>query len=215
MQHDDHPARFRAALSQCPLVAILRGIRPDEVDAVGEVLVAAGFRIIEVPLNSPEALRSIARLSQRLGDAAIVGAGTVLTTDEVAQVRDAGGTLIVSPNTDPAVIEASVEKGLTCLPGFFTPSEAFTAIAAGAHGLKLFPADAASPAFLKALQAVLPSVVPVLSVGGIRPQDIQAWQRAGAGGFGLGSALYAPGSKTEEIATKAKEFVFAIDQNSS
>ena len=182
---------------------------------VGEVLFAAGFRIIEVPLNSPEALRSIARLSQRLGDAAIVGAGTVLTTDEVAQVRDAGGTLIVSPNTDPAVIEASVEKGLTCLPGFFTPSEAFKAIAAGAHGLKLFPADSASPSFLKALRAVLPPVVPVLSVGGIRPQDIQAWQRAGAAGFGLGSALYAPGSKTEEIATKAKEFVFAIDQNSS
>jgi 2-dehydro-3-deoxyphosphogalactonate aldolase len=197
---------FATALTSLPLVAILRGIRPDEVEAAGDVLVEAGFTLIEVPLNSPDPLVSIERLARRLGDRAIVGAGTVLTPAQVAQVQDAGGAMIVSPNTDIAVIAESARRGMVSLPGYFTPSEAFAALAAGASGLKLFPAEAATPAVIKAQRAVLPKDVPLFAVGGIGPDTMEPWLQAGANGFGLGSALYKAGSSTEEIAANARAF---------
>lgn len=197
------------ALAQLPLVAILRGIRPDEIEAAADVLVEAGFRLIEVPLNSPDPLASIETLARRVGDSAIVGAGTVLTTTQVAEVQDAGGAMIVSPNTDLAVIAESAKRGLVSLPGYFTPSEAFAALAAGASGLKLFPAEAASPAVVKAQRAVLPKDVPLLAVGGIAPDNMAPWRQAGADGFGLGSALYKAGLTTQEIAANARAFAQA------
>jgi len=165
----DALALFRSAFAACPLVAVLRGVTPGEIDAIGDALVEAGIRIIEVPLNSPDPYDSIARLARRHGGDALIGAGTVLTADQAARVAAAGGRLMVSPNTDGAVIAASVAAGMVALPGFFTPTEGFAALAAGAHGLKLFPAEGASPAFLKAQRAVLPPEVPVLAVGGITP----------------------------------------------
>ncbi len=197
---------FSDAFSQLPLVAILRGIRPDEVEAAADALVEAGFRLIEVPLNSPDPLLSIERLARRVGDAAIVGAGTVLTVDQVTQVQDAGGAMVVSPNTDIAVIAETAKRGMVSLPGYFTPSEAFAALAAGASGLKLFPAEAATPAVVKAQRAVLPKNVPLLVVGGITPTNMEPWRQAGADGFGLGSALYRIGATTEEIAASARAF---------
>ncbi len=197
------------ALAQLPLVAILRGIRPDEIEAAADALVEAGFRLIEVPLNSPDPLASIEKLARRVGDSAIVGAGTVLTTTQVAQVEDAGGAMIVSPNTDLAVITESAKRGLVSLPGYFTPSEAFAALAAGASGLKLFPAEAANPAVVKAQRAVLPKDVPLLAVGGIAPDNMAPWRQAGADGFGLGSALYKAGLTTQEIAANARAFAQA------
>jgi 2-dehydro-3-deoxyphosphogalactonate aldolase len=200
---------FASALSALPLVAILRGVRPDEVEAAGEALVEAGFTLIEVPLNSPDPLVSIERLARRLGDRALVGAGTVLTPAQVGQVQDAGGTLIVSPNTDVAVIAESAARELVSLPGYFTPSEAFAALAAGASGLKLFPAEAATPAVIKAQRAVLPKDVPLLVVGGIAPDNMAPWRAAGADGFGLGSALYTVGATTQDISAKARAFAAA------
>ncbi|MEW9855172.1 2-dehydro-3-deoxy-6-phosphogalactonate aldolase [Novosphingobium sp. M1R2S20] len=200
---------FASAVAAMPLVAILRGIRPDEVEAAGAALVEAGFTMIEVPLNSPEPLASIDRLARCLGDKALVGAGTVLDVAQVTQVQDAGGRLIVSPNTDLTVIAESVARGLVSLPGYFTPSEAFAALAAGASGLKLFPAEAASPAGVKAQRAVLPKGVPLLVVGGITPDTMQPWHAAGANGYGLGSALYRPGTTAEEIFTRASAFAAA------
>jgi 2-dehydro-3-deoxyphosphogalactonate aldolase len=197
---------FATALTSLPLVAILRGIRPDEIEAAGDVLVEAGFTLIEVPLNSPDPLVSIERLARRLGDRAIVGAGTVLTPAQVAQVQDAGGAMIVSPNTDIAVIAESARRGMVSLPGYFTPSEAFAALAAGASGLKLFPAEAATPSVIKAQRAVLPKDVPLFAVGGIGPDTMAPWLQAGANGFGLGSALYKAGSSTQEIAANARAF---------
>jgi 2-dehydro-3-deoxyphosphogalactonate aldolase len=195
-----------AALAQLPLVAILRGIRPDEIEAAADALVEAGFRLIEVPLNSPEPLHSIERLARRVGDHALVGAGTVLTVDDLRRVHDAGGRMIVSPNTDGTVIRESVSRGLVSLPGFFTPSEGFAALAAGANGLKLFPAEAANSAVVKAQRAVLPKDVPLLVVGGITPANMQPWLDAGADGFGLGSALYKAGATADEIGRNARAF---------
>ncbi|WP_176598556.1 2-dehydro-3-deoxy-6-phosphogalactonate aldolase [Sphingobium sp. 15-1] len=197
---------FSDAFSQLPLVAILRGIRPDEVEAAADALVEAGFRLIEVPLNSPDPLLSIEKLARHVEDAAIVGAGTVLTVDQVALVQDAGGAMVVSPNTDIAVIAETARRGMVSLPGYFTPSEAFAALAAGARGLKLFPAEAATPAVVKAQRAVLPKEVPLLVVGGITPTNMEPWRQAGADGFGLGSALYRVGATTEEIAANARAF---------
>ncbi len=202
--------RFDEYARKCPLVAILRGVHPDEVEAIGDALVDAGFGLIEVPLNSPEPLESIARLSRRLAGRALVGAGTVLTVDHVQAVHAAGGTLVVSPNTNPEVIAATVQAGLISMPGYATPSEAFAAIAAGAHALKLFPAEAASPAVLKAHRAVLPPVMPVFVVGGITPQAMPAWLAAGAAGFGLGSALYRPGNTAMDVGRNATSFVGAL-----
>ncbi|HEV2078848.1 MAG TPA: 2-dehydro-3-deoxy-6-phosphogalactonate aldolase [Allosphingosinicella sp.] len=198
---------FRERLSECPLVAIIRGVTPGEVEAVGDALYAAGIRIIEVPLNSPDPLESIGRLAKRLADRALIGAGTVLQVEQVQQVRDAGGQLIVSPNTYAPVIEATVAAGMVSSPGFFTPSEAFEALRAGAHSLKLFPAEAASPALVKAQRAVLPRDVPIIVVGGVTPANMKPYLDAGADGFGLGSGLYAPGRSLDEVASAARAYV--------
>lgn len=205
----DAATRFAAAFAACPLVAVLRGLTPDEAAPIGDALVDAGFTLLEVPLNSPDPLASIAAMAKRYAGRAIVGAGTVLTPQDVAAVADAGGALIVSPNTDPAVIRASVERGLISLPGYFTPSEAFAALHAGAHGLKLFPAEGAAPAFLKAQRAVLPKATKVLAVGGITPDTMPQWHAAGADGFGLGSNLYRAGKSAADVARDAAAFVQA------
>lgn len=204
-----HRVAFDAAFARCPLVAILRGIRPDEVEGVGEALVTAGFTLIEVPLNSPNPLASIAALAHAVGGSAVVGAGTVLDPADVADVADAGGTLVISPNTDERIIAASVARGLVSMPAFATPTEAFTALRAGADALKLFPAEASSPAILRAMRAVLPRATRILPVGGITPEKLKPWREAGASGFGLGSALYAPGRKAGEVAVLAREFIAA------
>jgi 2-dehydro-3-deoxyphosphogalactonate aldolase len=206
-------AAFDAAFASCPLIAILRGVRPDEVVAIGEELVAAGFTLIEVPMNSPDPLDSVARLVAALGDRAMIGAGTVLTVDQVAAMRDAGGRMVISPNTNIDVIRASAAAGLVSLPGIATPSEALAALDAGATALKLFPAEAASPTILKAMRAILPSAVRVLPVGGIVPEGMAPWRQAGAAGFGLGSALYKPGMTAGEVGARARAFVTALERN--
>ena len=202
---------IRDYLRQCPLVAIIRGVTPDDCEAIGQAAFDAGIRIIEVPLNSPDPLASIRKLSASLGDRALIGAGTVLDPAQVAQVKDSGGRLIVSPSTDPAVIRAAVAAGLISCPGYFTPSEAFTAIHAGAHALKLFPAEAATPAVLRSQKAVLSKEVPVIIVGGVKPDSMRSWLDAGADGFGLGSGLYKPGQSPAETAEKARAYVAGLD----
>lgn len=203
-----HPD-FDAAMAHCPLVAILRGIRPDEIVAVADALVEAGFSMIEVPLNSPDPLDSIARIAKRYPAPVLIGAGTVLTVAQVEAVGQAGGRLIVSPNSDTAVIAATASSRLVSLPGYFTPTEAFAALAAGASGLKLFPAEAASPDILRAQRAVLPPDIYVLVVGGIKPEDLEMWHRSGAQGFGLGSALYSKGADPVEVRRRAIDFISA------
>lgn len=198
--------KFEAAMRALPLVAILRGLRPDEATAIGEVLVEAGFRLIEVPLNSPQPLDSITALRQRFPDA-VIGAGTVLSAAEVRDVASAGGELVVAPNFDGEVVGETVRLGLVSLPGILTPTEAFAALKAGAHGLKLFPAELASPAVAKAMLAVLPKGTPLIPVGGIGADDMAAWRAAGAAGFGLGSSLYKPGDDAAIVRTKAKAIV--------
>ena len=194
-------------MAQCPLVAIIRGVTPDEVEAIGDAVYESGIRMIEVPLNSPDPLDSIGRLAARFGDRALVGAGTVLEPGQVREVAGVGGRLIVSPNTHVPVIEAAVAAGLVATPGYFTPTDAFDALRAGATGLKLFPAEGASPKVVKAHRAVLPKDLALLVVGGIGPDDMQPWIEAGASGFGLGSGLYKPGQSAEETARKARAYV--------
>lgn len=201
-------ASWRAALAQLPLVAILRGLRPEEAEAVGDALHGAGWRLLEVPLNSPQPLASIATLARRHPDA-IVGAGTVRTEDEVRAVHDAGGRLIVSPHFDARVVHAAASLGMVCLPGVMTPSEAFAALAAGATGLKLFPAEMVPPAAVKALRAVMPPGVLLLPVGGITPANLGTYRAAGADGFGIGSALYQPGKDAGAVAAAARAFADA------
>ncbi|MEA3004672.1 MAG: 2-dehydro-3-deoxyphosphogalactonate aldolase [Sphingomonadales bacterium] len=201
---------LNSRLADCPLVAIIRGVTPGEAEAIGAALWEAGIRIIEVPLNSPEPLKSIGILAKSLGDRALVGAGTVLDPDDVARVKDAGGRIIVSPNTFAPVIAAAAAAGLVSSPGFYTPSEAFEAVRAGAHALKLFPAEAASPALVKAQLAVLPRDIPLLVVGGVKPDGMRPWLEAGAAGFGLGSGLYAPGRTVEETAKRARAYVEGV-----
>jgi 2-dehydro-3-deoxyphosphogalactonate aldolase len=191
-------------LARCPLVAILRGVKPDEVEAIGDALLAADIPVLEVPLNSPEPLESIRRLAARFGDRALVGAGTVTDPADCARIAAAGGRLIVTPHADPAVVRAAKAAGMVCVPGFFTPGEAFALLAAGADGLKLFPAEAASPAVLKAMLAVLPKGTAVLPVGGMDATTIPAWRAAGAAGFGIGSAIYRPGDDAAAVAAKAR-----------
>lgn len=200
---------FETAFAAMPLIAILRGLTPETADELGDVLVEAGFTLIEVPLNSPRPLESIARLAKRLAGRALIGAGTVLDVAAVEAVAEAGGRLIVSPNTNPAVITAAAARGLIPVPGFQTPSEAFASLAAGARALKLFPAEAASPAVLKALRSVLPAGTAVLPVGGISPTNLTSWHAAGAAGFGIGSALYRPGVTPEALAERAAAFISA------
>jgi len=199
---------WQRAFDDLPLVAILRGLAPDEADAVGDALWNANWRLFEVPLNSPRPLESIARLARRF-PGAVVGAGTVRTEDEVRQVHAAGGRLIVSPHFDARVVRAATWSGLACVPGVMTPTEAFAAIEAGATALKLFPAEAIPPAAVKALRAVLPPALPLLPVGGIAPATMAGYLAAGANGFGIGSALYRPGASAEEVARMARAFADA------
>ena len=201
---------FHRYFGECPLVAIIRGVTPSEAEAIAGALYEGGIRIIEVPLNSPEPLDSIHAIAASFGDRALVGAGTVLDPADVARVKDAGGRLVVSPNTDIPVIEAAVAAGMVSSPGYFTPSEAFDAILAGAHAIKLFPAEAASPKVVKAQKAVLPKDVPLIVVGGVTPESIPAWIDAGADGFGLGGGLYKPGQDAESTLEKARAYVAAV-----
>lgn len=203
-------ALLRDFLDQCPLIAIIRGVTPAEAEAIGEAIYEGGIRIIEVPLNSPEPLTSIATLARKFGDKVLVGAGTVLQPSQVADVQAAGGRIIVSPNTNLGVIAASAAAGLVSSPGFFTPSEAFAAIDAGATGLKLFPAEGASPAMMKAQLAVIPRDIPVMAVGGIAPDNMRPWLDAGAAGFGLGSGLYKPGQSAADTLAKARSYVAGL-----
>lgn len=198
------------ALAACPIVAILRGVRPDEILSVAEALEGAGVRAIEVPLNSPEPLESIRRLADWAGDRLAVGAGTVLTPEAVDAVAEAGGRVVVSPDANPAVIARTVERGLDPAPGFATATEAFAALRAGARVLKLFPASTYGPGHLKALKAVLPPEAKVLAVGGVGPAAFADWFAAGADGFGLGGELYRPGAAPEHVAEKARACVAAL-----
>lgn len=197
-------------LDECPLIAIIRGVTPEDAEAIGNAIYEAGIRIIEVPLNSPDPLRSIELLARRLGDRALVGAGTVLTTEDVRKVKDAGGRIIVSPDTNTEVIAASATAGLVSSPGYFTSSEAFAALRAGAHVLKLFPAEGATPSVLKAQLAVLPKGTRVMAVGGIKPDNMRPWLDVGAIGFGLGSGLYKPGQSATETLEKARAYVAGV-----
>lgn len=197
------------AMAQLPLIAILRGLTPAEAPSIGQALVDSGFALIEVPLNSPEPLHSIAELVEQFPQA-LIGAGTVLNAQQVKDVHAAGGRLIVSPHFNPAVVAQALALGMVVLPGVATPSEAFAALDAGAHGLKLFPAEMMSPATVKALRAVLPANVPLLPVGGIAPDNMAAYRAAGAHGFGLGSALYAPGRSADQVRHQAAVLVQAF-----
>ncbi|MCB4823774.1 2-dehydro-3-deoxy-6-phosphogalactonate aldolase [Roseicella aerolata] len=194
-------------LARCPLVAILRGVTPAEAVPVGEALVKAGIAVLEVPLNSPEPIESIRRLAHHFGDRALVGAGTVMTAAQVSEICSAGGQLMVTPHADPELVRVAKAHRLLAVPGFFTPDEAFSLLAAGADALKLFPAEAASPAVLRALLAVLPKGTAVLPVGGMAAETIGPWCAAGAAGFGIGSSLYKPGDTAAAVAEKAKALV--------
>ncbi|MEO6279004.1 2-dehydro-3-deoxy-6-phosphogalactonate aldolase [Roseateles sp.] len=198
-----------AALKHLPLVAILRGVKPEEVEAIADALYVEGFRVIEVPLNSPNALDSIARLARRMPADAVVGAGTVLSVQAVADVEAAGGKVIVMPHADVAVIRDAKARGLFCVPGAATPTEAFAAVNAGADAVKLFPAELVTPSVMKAMRAVLPRELRLLPVGGITPDTMAVFKNAGASGFGLGSALYAPGLSAAQVAERARAFVQA------
>jgi len=200
--------KFAGALRASPLVAILRGLDPDEAQAVGEALVTSGWKLIEVPLNSPDPLRSIALLAKAFPDA-LVGAGTVLQPEQVRQVHAAGGQLVVAPNFNAEVVREAARLGMVCLPGVLTATEAFAALAAGATGLKLFPAEMIPPAAVKALRAVLPAQTLLLPVGGIGAGNMAAYRAAGADGFGIGSSLYKPGITAAEVKRNALDFMAA------
>lgn len=201
--------RFALALQTLPLIAILRGITPSDAVAVCQTLVRKNWPLIEVPLNSPQALSSIAAMVSAC-PSAVIGAGTVLTPADVRNVHAAGGQLIVAPNFNPEVVKQAVDLGLICLPGVMTPSEAFAALAAGATGLKIFPAEMVSPTVVKALRAVLPAEALVLPVGGITAANMQDWLSAGANGFGIGSALYKPGNSAANVGDSAAHFIQAF-----
>jgi 2-dehydro-3-deoxyphosphogalactonate aldolase len=200
---------LKQALKENGLVAILRGLRPEEAPAVGDTLYQAGFRVIEVPLNSPQPLDSIGLLRQRLPSDCLIGAGTVLTPEQVTQVKDAGGQVIVMPHSDPKVLRAAKAAGLFLSPGVATPTEAFAALAEGADVLKLFPAEQMSPAVVKAWLAVLPVGTVLLPVGGITPDNMRAFVEAGVKGFGLGSGLYKPGMTAADVQDRATAYVRA------
>jgi 2-dehydro-3-deoxyphosphogalactonate aldolase len=191
-------------LERCGLVAILRGVKPDEVEAITAALEDSGIAIVEVPLNSPDPIESIGRLARRFGDRLLIGAGTVMTPEDVWRVATAGGRLIVTPHASAAVTRAARQLGLFAVPGFFTPTEAFAMLDAGANALKLFPSEAASPKVLRAIRAVLPAGTAVLPVGGIDASNMADWRAAGAAGFGIGSAIYKPGDTPATVAQKAR-----------
>jgi 2-dehydro-3-deoxyphosphogalactonate aldolase len=200
---------FEDAVKACGIIAILRGIKPSEVVDVGNALLDAGIRVVEVPLNSPDPFVSIAALSDQFSGKMIVGAGTVLDSGSVDALKAAGGEICVSPDCNPEVIARAVEKGLLPLPGVFTPTEAFAAIRAGAGHLKLFPAEAASPVTVKAWKAVLPKHVQLYAVGGVTPENMKAWADAGCAGFGIGSNIYKPGMSADDAGKAAQKFVAA------
>ncbi|MCB8820854.1 2-dehydro-3-deoxy-6-phosphogalactonate aldolase [Microvirga rosea] len=200
---------FRDYLTDLPLIAILRGLRPESAEATGHALVEAGFRIIEVPLNSPDPFRSIEILAKAMPSEVLVGAGTVLDTEKVDGVRDVGGKLIVMPHADLEVIRRAKQHGMACTPGVATPTEAFAALKAGADAIKIFPAEAAPPPVVKAWRAVLPKDAIVVPVGGIKPETMKGYVEAGADGFGLGSALYTPAMSVEDIGRNARAFATA------
>lgn len=206
--------RFDAALKAQPIIAILRGLTPDEALDIGEALVAAGIKILEVPLNSPRPLASIGKLAKALEGRALVGAGTVLSVEDARAVFDAGGELIISPNTDPQVISRTKELGLISLPGFFTPTEAIKALQAGADALKIFPGELASAAYIKALTAVLPKATRLLLVGGVSLENITVWQPSAIAGFGIGSSLYKPGDSAAQVEAKARAMIAALNAKS-
>jgi len=206
----DPHAELTHWLARCPLIAILRGVRPNEVVEIAEALDAAGVGIVEVPMNSPEPVESIRRLVQRFGTRMLIGAGTVMTRAQVEEIDAFGGRLIVMPHADVAVVRAAKEHGLLACPGFATPTEAFAALQAGADGIKLFPAEASSPAVLKSLRAVLPAATPVLPVGGIDSGNMQPWLEAGAAGFGIGSSIYRPGDTPAIVAAKAAKLIAGL-----
>lgn len=195
---------FRQRMARCPIVAILRGVCPDEVVAIGEALVSNGIDIIEVPLNSPDPLESIRRLQTHFGDAALIGAGTVVSVDDVDRVREAGGALVVSPNINPDVVRRTVAYGMVSLPGVATPSEAYMALEAGAHGLKAFPADQIGCAALQGWKSILPSGTRLLAVGGIDEITIPRYRAVGISGFGVGGSLYKPGYSPVQVGHHAK-----------
>ena len=197
-----HPTEF-----PLPLVAILRGLTPQAAPAIGAALFDAGFRLLEVPLNRPGAIEAIAILARMAPPGALVGGGTMLTVDHVEQVHAAGGRLLVAPNCNPAAIRRAAALGMLCAPGVATPTEAFQALDAGAHALKIFPAEMVTPAGLKALRTVLPPATPLWPVGGITPQSMAIWRAAGATGFGIGGALYQEGVTADEITRRAAGFV--------
>lgn len=201
--------RLHDALASMPLIAILRGIRPDEAVGIGRALQSAGFRVIEVPLNSPEPLESIRRMADALPDC-VIGAGTVTQVEQIAPIGQAGGRLIVMPHADTAVIRAAKAAGFSCMPGVATPTEAFAAIAAGADGLKLFPAEMLGPPVVRALRAILPRELRVAPVGSITPDNLGDYRAAGANAFGLGGALYRPGQSAADVARNAAAFVEAV-----
>lgn len=196
-------------LARCPLIAILRGVQPEEVEAIATALEEAGVAIVEVPLNSPRPMESIGRLAQSFGGRLLVGAGTVMNEAQVAEIARAGGGLIVTPQAAIDVVGAAKAHGLVTVPGCFTPTEAFSLLAAGADAIKLFPAEAASPAVLRAMRAVLPSDSLVLPVGGIDADNMAGWWTAGAAGFGIGSSIYRPGDTVEIVSGKARRLVAA------
>lgn len=204
-----YPHSFNDRLREMPLVAILRGLLPDDAVAVASALVEAGIAIIEVPLNSPEPYLSIARIAETCGDEALIGAGTVLDPTAAERVADSGGRLVVMPHCDARVIRAAKTLGLTVVPGVMTPTEAFAALELGADALKLFPAEVLPPAVVKALRAVLPPAARLLAVGGIEPGTMAGYRGAGADGFGIGSALFKPGKPLERIVADARAFVAA------
>ena len=200
---------LRAALTTCPIVAILRGVKPDEIDAIGDALVEAGVTVIEVPLNSPQPFESITRLAERHAHHALIGAGTVLEAADVARVKEAGGQLVVAPNFDADVVRAARAAGLASLPGVMTPSEGFAALKAGADGLKLFPAEIIPPAVFKAWRPVFAPDTLLLAVGGVGVDNVRSYAEAGASGYGIGSALYKPGRPAAEIRKLARALVAA------
>jgi len=200
------------SLAPTPLVAILRGVTPDEADSIAATIVEAGFGAIEVPLNSPDPLTSIEIIARLFGDKVFVGAGTVIEPRQVDEVAEAGAKLVVAPNFDPAVVARAVKLSLLAVPGVATPTEAFAALKAGASGLKLFPGEALGPDVVKAWRAVLPRETPLFPVGGVSPERIAPYRRAGATGFGIGSALYKPGATVEEVARAARTFVTAWNE---
>jgi 2-dehydro-3-deoxyphosphogalactonate aldolase len=208
MSNDDTKHAWQQAMQQLPLVAILRGISPHEAAEVGQALWDAGWRLLEVPLNSPEPFKSIEILARRFPQA-LVGAGTVRTEEEVRRVQDSGGRIVVSPHADVRVVRSTVQRGMLSLPGVMTPTEAFAALDAGATALKLFPAEAIPPSAVKAMRAVLPAQVQLLPVGGIAPATMAGYRAAGASGFGIGSALYKPGMDAAAVAASARAFADA------